>query len=84
MSPYAYARVGESTIAVTFSCRDHESCDQFIEPVQTVSRSRITYLWCIRSGTPGIGRVEIGSASSSSGAVCGGGGTGIGPGWSTL
>ena len=31
-------------IAVTFSWRDHESCDQFIEPVQTVSRSRITYL----------------------------------------
>ena len=45
-----------------------------------LSRSRIAYLWCIRSGTPGIGRVSIGSASSSSGAVFGGGGTGIGPG----
>jgi hypothetical protein len=48
------------------------------------SRSRTTYLWCIRSGTPGIALVAIGSASSSSGAVWGGGGTGIGPGWSTL
>ena len=69
---------------MTFSCRVHESWDQFIDPVQTASRSRTTYLWCIRSGTPAIGRVGIGSASSSSGAVCGGGGTGIGPGWSTL
>ena len=84
MSAYACASSGDWTIAIAFSCRDQESCDQFIEPVQTVSRSRITYLWCIRSGTPAIGRVGIGSASSSSGAVCGGGGTGIGPGWSTL
>ena len=26
---------------------------QFVEPVQTASRSRTAYLWCIRSGTPG-------------------------------
>ena len=71
-------------IAITFSCRDHESWVQFIEPVQTASRSRIAYLWCIRSGTPAIARVAIGSASTSSGAVFGGGGTGIGPPWETL
>ena len=71
-------------MAIAFSWRVQESCDQFIDPVQTASRSRTTYLWCIRSGTPAIARVGSGSASSSSGAVFGGGGTGIGPGWSTL
>ena len=55
-----------------------------MEPVQTASRSRTTYLWCIRSGTPAIAFVLIGSASTSSGAVCGGGGTGIGPPYVTL
>ena len=51
--------------------------------VQTVSRSRTTYLWCIRSGTPG----SAGSGSErleQLGRGRGGGGTGTGPGWSTL
>ena len=82
--PYARASGADWTMTIAFSCRVHESWDQFIDPVQTASRSRTTYLWCIRSGTPAIARVGIGSASSSSGAVFGGGGTGIGPGWSTL
>ena len=37
----------------TFSCRDHESSVQFIDPVQTTALSRTTYLWCIRSGIAG-------------------------------
>ncbi len=69
----------DSAITIAFSWRDHESFVQFIEPVQTAARSRTTYLWCIRSGSPGIAFVSSGSASISSGAVRGGGGTGIGP-----
>ena len=51
----AFAIASEWTIAITFSCRDHESSVQFSEPVQTSAPSRITNLWCIRSGTPAIG-----------------------------
>ena len=43
---------------------------------RSASPSRITYLWCIRSGTPGIAAVGKGSDSTSSGFVCGGEGTG--------
>ena len=69
---------------MTFSWRDQESSVQLVEPVQTASPSRTTNLWCIRSGTPAMPRVATGSASIASGAVSGGGGTGIGPGWATL
>ena len=61
---------------MTFSSRVHESPVQFVDPVQTEAASRTTYLWCIRSGTPGIAAVGKGSASSASGSVIGGGGTG--------
>ena len=54
---------------ITFSSRVHESCVQFVEPVQTACPSRTTYLWCIRSGTPGIAAVGNGSDSTSSGFV---------------
>ncbi len=69
---------------MTFSSRCHESSVQFVEPVQTLAASRTTYLWCIRSGTPGIAFVGSGRASISSGFVRGGGGTAIGRPWSTL
>ena len=69
---------------MTFSWRDHESSVQFVEPPQTAAPSRTTNLWCMRSGMPAIPRVSTGSASIASGAVSGGGGTGIGPGWATL
>ena len=81
----AVASAGEpSTRTITFSWRLHESSVQLVEPDQTSVPSRTTYLWCIRSGTPAIARVGTGSASIASGLVAGGGGTGIGPGWSTL
>ena len=83
-SEYAYAIAGDSTVTIAFSCRDQESSVQFAEPVQTASPSRTTNLWCMRSGMPAIPRVSTGSASIASGAVSGGGGTGIGPGWATL
>ena len=73
-----------STRTITFSWRLHESSVQFVEPDQTSVASRTTNLWCIRSGMPAIARVGTGSASIASGLVSGGGGTGIGPGWSTL
>ena len=62
-------------MTITFSSRVHESAVQFVEPVQTEAPSRTTYLWCIRSGTPGIAAVGNGKASTSSGLVRGGGGT---------
>ena len=74
----ACASPGESTTAITFSSRDHESSVQFVDPVQTEAPSRTTYLWCIRSGMPAMGFVGTESRAMSSGAVCGGGGTGIG------
>ena len=74
----ARASSGDSITAITFSSRDHESSVQLVEPVQTEVRSRTTYLWCIRSGIPGIAFVGSPSRPTSSGASCGGGGTGIG------
>ena len=69
---------------MTFSWRVQESSVQLVDPVQTASPSRTTYLWCMRSGMPATPRVSIGSDSIASGPVSGGGGTGIGPGWATL
>ncbi len=83
-SAYAYAISFESTVTMTFSCRDQESSVQFVEPVHTDVPSRTTNLWCMRSGIPATPRVVIGRASIASGVASGGGGTGIGPGWSTL
>ena len=80
----ACASSGEATVTTTFSCRDHESSVQFIEPVQTVSLSRTTNLWCIRSGTPAIALAGTSSAAISWTSGSGGGGTGIGFAWSTL
>ena len=51
---------GESTVTMTFSSRVQESAVQFVEPVQTEAPSRTTYLWCMRSGTPGIAAVGKG------------------------
>ncbi len=59
---------------MTFSSRVHESSVQFVEPVHTAAPSRTTYLWCMRSGTPGMAAVGKGIASSVSGSVLGGGG----------
>src|SRR5581483_417248 len=81
---YAAATSGDETIATTFSWRDHASSDQLSEPVQTVSPSRTTYLWCIRSGTPGTAVASTGSDAISVSSGDGGGGTGIGFAWSTL
>ena len=78
------ASSGEATVRITFSCRVHESEVQFVEPLSTAAASRTAYLWCIRSGTPEIGRVSNGSDSIRSETDSGGGGTGIGPGWSML
>ena len=77
-------RFAPSSRTTTFSWRVHESSVQFIDPVHTSVPSRTQNLWCIRSGMPAIPRVSTGSASIASGRVSGGGGTGIGPGWSTL
>jgi hypothetical protein len=74
----------DSTIAITFSWCDHESSVQFVEPVQTASPSRTTYLWCIRSGTPAIAFASIGSDLINVSSGEGGGGTGIGLRWSVL
>src|SRR6476661_954106 len=68
----------------TFSSRVHESAVQFVEPVQTQAASRTTYLWCIKSGTPGIASVGKGSFSIASRFVIGGGGTGTSFAWSRL
>ena len=78
------ASAAESTTTITFSCRDQESSVQFVDPVQTEAPSRITYFWCIRSGTPAIGRASTGSEAISSSSGEAGGGTGIGRTWSTL
>jgi hypothetical protein len=71
-------------VRMTFSCRDQESSVQFIDPVQTAWRSRTTNLWCIRSGTPPTAFDGTPSDSISWTSGSGGGGTGIGPRWSTL
>ena len=78
------ASSGESTVTIAFSCRDHESIVQFVEPDQTDVPSRITYLWCMRSGTPGMPRVGTSSSSIVLGSPSGGGGTGAGLRWSSL
>ena len=78
------SRSAPRTRTTTFSWRVQESSVQFIEPVHVSRPSRTQNLWCIRSGIPAIPRVSTGSASIASGRVSGGGGTGIGPGWSTL
>ena len=79
------ARAGASSAtSTTFSWSVHESVVQFIEPVHTDSPSRTTYLWCIRSGMPGMPQVGNGIASSSSGFVLGGGGKVRRSGWSAL
>jgi hypothetical protein len=70
----AVATPGESTVASTFSWRVNESSVQFIEPVQTASPSRTTYLWCMRSRQPGIGLTGTPSVSSTCGSVRGGAG----------
>ena len=70
---------------MTFSSRVHESSVQFVDPVQTAPASRTTYLWCMRSGSPGIGRRGTRSSSRIDGSVRGGGGTGgRAPGLSSL
>ena len=71
-------------VTTTFSCRDHESSVQFSEPVQTLSPSRTTYLWCMRSGTPAIAFEGAPKEAISVASGSGGGGTGIGSRWSTL
>ena len=80
----ARASASEATVTTTFSCTDHESSVQFIEPVQSASPSRTTYLWCIRSGTPATARAGTPSDAISCTSGSGGGGTGIGFAWSTL
>ena len=74
----AAASALERATTTTFSWSVQASWVQFVEPVQTLSPSRTTYLWCIRSGIPGIPRVGKGSDSIRSGRVLGGGGTAIG------
>ena len=69
----AAARAADSSVTITFSWRVHESVVQLVEPLSTASPSRTTYLWCIRSGTPGTARSSIGSSCKSSGRVAGGG-----------
>src|SRR5437764_597209 len=59
----ARASSGESAVTITFSCLDHESSVQLVEPVQSDSPSRTTNLWCIRSGTPAIARQGTPSAA---------------------
>ena len=75
---YAAATASDPTRTMTFSHRVHESSVQFVEPVQTASRSRITYLWCMRSGMPGIGFVGTSRLSMRVGSPWGGGKSGGG------
>ena len=74
----AVASSGDPTTASTFSSRVHESSVQLVEPVHTDAPSRTTYLWCIRSGTPGIALAGMPAAANVPGSVRGGGGTGMG------
>ena len=68
-----------------FSCRDQESSVQFVEPVQTSQLVPHDELVVHEVGDPGdTAASRSGSASIATGAVSGGGGTGIGPGWATL
>src|SRR2546427_2872681 len=77
----------EATVNITFSSRFHESFVQFVEPVSTSAASRTTYLWCIRSGTPGIGFTCTPTDSkrcTNDQSISGGGGTWIAKAWSWL
>src|SRR5947209_9324955 len=81
----------DSTVTMTFSSRLHESLVQLVEPVSTAGAgmpaSRTTYLWCIRSGTPGTGLIctpAERSRSTNAQSISGGGGTGIASAWSWL
>ena len=67
------ATAGEETVITAFSCLVQESSVQLVEPLHTASESRTAYLWCIRSGTPGMPRAAIGSSARISGLVAGGG-----------
>ena len=69
---------------MTFSSRFHESLVQFVEPVSTDAPSRTTYLWCMRSGTPGMAFVGTPSDAIRVSSVLGGGGSGMGWSWSRL
>jgi hypothetical protein len=60
---YSAATAGACVSTITFSWSVQESVVQLVEPVQTDSPSRTTYLWCIRSGMPGMPRVGNGSDS---------------------
>ena len=75
----ARGELGESTVTMTFSSRVHESSVQFVEPVRR-SRGRGSRTCGAsgrgRRGRRGSGRQRV----DSSGAVCGGGGTGTRPG----
>ena len=77
-SANARASTAGRTTAITFSWRVQDSSVQFVEPVKTVSPSRTTYLWCIRSGTPAIGFAGTPSDAISAPSGSGGGGTGTG------
>ena len=50
---YALASSGESTTAITFSSRDHESSVQFVEPVQTEELVADDVLVVHQVGDPG-------------------------------
>src|SRR5437016_2528851 len=55
----------------------HASSVQLVEPVHTTSPSRTTYLWCMRSGMPGMAVEGTAAANrASSEGPSGGGGTG--------
>src|SRR5205809_7269739 len=75
------------TVNITFASRFQESLVQFVEPVSTDAASRTTYLWCIRSGMPGIGFTctPIDSRRCTNDqSISGGGGTGMVIAWSWL
>src|SRR5260370_13923875 len=81
----------EATVNIAFSSRFQESLVQLVEPVRTaatpVPASRTTYLWCIRSGTPGTGLICTPAErrrSTNAQSISGGGGTGIAWAWSWL
>jgi len=84
---YSAATSPDATVNMTFSSRFQESLVQFVEPVSTDAASRTTYLWCIRSGTPGIGFTctPIDSKRCTNDqSISGGGGTGMAIAWSWL
>src|SRR5216683_690815 len=85
------ATLGDAIVKITFSSRVHESLVQLADPVRTaadgVPASRTTYLWCMRSGTPGIGLISTPkdfSWSTNAQSISAGGGTARPAGWSWL